>query len=192
MKKAIVILLVLVLCLSFAACKGEKVAEDKTEPALKITETEENIPESTTQKSDALKLAYEGKITDLSINIGSKLQDVIAQYGEPIGLDNFEGTSYISYEVVDIILDRIIEDTKSEANVSGIIVSEGYSLYGVKVGMSPETIKLYLGAPSKEVFETDTEGEMWKMEYDCGEYLLSFYSANKDSATVSAYLSKKQ
>lgn len=192
MKKAVIILLILVLCLNFAACKAEKASEDKTEPVSKITETKDNTSKPTLPQNNALQLAYEGKVTGLSIGIGSKLQDAIAQFGEPVALDNFEGTSYISYEVLDIILDRIVEDTKSEAYISGVIVSEGYELYGVKVGMSPAQIKAELGTPTQELLETDDEGEIWKMEYDCGEYLLSFYSDNKEAATVSAYLSKKQ
>ncbi|MGB7604654.1 MAG: hypothetical protein WBL93_04170 [Lutisporaceae bacterium] len=192
MKKVIVILLVLALCLSFVSCKAEKVIEDKNVPASNTTETVENTPAPIPQNDDALKLAREGKITGLSIQIGSKLQDAVAQLGEPIGFDNFEGVSYVSYEVIDLMLDKIIEDTKSEANISGIIMSEGYELYGVKVGMSPAQIKVMLGTPTQELLETDAEGDMWKMDYDCGEYLLSFYSADKDTATVSAYLSKKQ
>lgn len=192
MKRIIVILLVLALCLSFVSCKAERVTEDKALPASNSNETVENTPTPIPTNNDALKLAREGKITGLSINIGSTLQDAIAQLGEPIGFDSFEGTSYVSYEIMDLMLDRIIEDTKSEANISGIIMSEGYELYGVKVGMGTAQIKATLGTPTQELLETSSDGDMWRMDYDCGEYLLSFYSADKDAATVSAYLSKKQ
>lgn len=191
MKKVVVILLVLALSLSFASCKAEKTIENKTIPAAKTTDSTESAP-AAVQENYALKAAREGKVTGLNIGIGSTLQDAVAQLGEPTALDYFEGTSYVSYELVDLILDRIIEDTKAETNITGIILAEGYELYGVKVGMTPSGIKEVLGAPSKEEVETDPEGDMWRLDYDCGGYLLSFFANDKDSPTLSAYLSKKQ
>lgn len=193
MKKVIVILLVLALSFSFVSCKAEKASEKNTEPVSNTTEKVEPAPApAPAQENDALKTAREGKVTGLNIGIGSTLQEAIAQMGEPSALDYFEGTSYVSYELVDLILDRIIDDTKTEASITGIILSEGYELYGVKVGMTPEEIKGILGAPTKEELENDPEGSTWRLDYDCGTYLLSFFSADQNSSTLSAYLSIKQ
>jgi hypothetical protein len=196
LKKIIVILLVLVLSFSFVSCKADKTSGNNAAPAVKPAENtvtpQPATPQAAAPVNEALQPAREGKVTGLSIGIGSTLQEAIAQMGEPTALDNFEGTSYVSYELVDLILDKIIDDTKAEASVTGIILSEGYELYGVKVGMTPAQIKEILGTPTNEEMENDSESTTWRMDYDCGDYKLSFYANDKDSATVSAYLSKKQ
>lgn len=211
MRKVLVILLVLTLSLSFVSCNKEKKNENDAAPVQQTEQSGGNAPVQQSQEEpektpdavpvetpapaqnvEALELARQGKVTGLNVGIGNKLQDAVSELGEPITLDYYEGTSFVSYEVVDLMLDRIIEDTKSEAYISGIIVAEGYSLYGVKVGMSPEAIKLYLGEPATEGQEADGEGELWKMDYDCGDYTLSFFATGEDSATLSAYLSKKE
>lgn len=199
MKKVIVILLVLVLSLSFTSCKADKINTANAAELPKSGQSEEassapapvTIPQ-TPVNDKALELAHQGKVTGLNIAIGATLQETIAQMGEPTALDNYEGASYVSYELVDFILDRVIDDTKAEANVTGVILSGGYELYGVKVGMTPEEIEAVLGTPSSADIDTTSETETFRIDYDCGDYQLSFFANDKGSATVSAYLSKKQ
>lgn len=191
MKKLIAITMILTITITAAACESKATSSDKTEvpkPAQIETQTQNKPDEK--QIVGPMKLAYEGKIDNLQIGVGDKLQNVISVLGEPSELNHFEGSSYISYQDVSFMLDRIVETTKDEATILGIVVSEGYELYEVKVGMKSDEIKNVLGAAAQEYQEGEEEGDAWKLEYNCGDYLLTFFFNDKDSPSTSAYLSK--
>jgi len=191
MKKILIITLVLALTITASSCKAKAVSGVEPVPETpKPPQTEtQKLPEE--KLVDGPKsLAYEGKIDDLQIGVDDRLKDVVAALGEPVELAHFEGSSYISYQNVSFMLDKIVEGTSDEARVSGIIVSEGYELYGIKVGMTPEEIKNILGAAEQEYKDGEGEEEMWKLEYNCGDYKLTFFFDDNNSPSTSAYLSK--
>jgi hypothetical protein len=189
MKKVITIIVVLTTIIS-TSCSA-KVTNGETEP-IKPAQTE-NKPQSKPEEkliNSPLRLAYEGRIDNLQVAVGNKLGDVIAQLGEPDELAHFEGSTYISYQNTSFMLDRIIDNTSDRADVLGIIVSEDYELYGVRVGMTIDEIKKILGAAEQEYKDGEADEEMWKLEYHCGDYKLTFFFDDKSSPSTSAYLSK--
>ncbi|MDF2531771.1 MAG: hypothetical protein K0Q65_1352 [Clostridia bacterium] len=191
MKKFMIITLVLAMTITAASCKAKAVSGVDTVPETpKPTQTEvQKLPEDKVV-GDTMKLAYEGKMDHLQIGVNDRLKEVVEALGEPMELAHFEGASYISYANVSFMLDKIVEDTSDEAKVTGVIVSEGYELYGVKVGMKPEEIKNILGAGEQEYKDGESEEEMWKLEYNCGDYKLTFFFNDNNSPSTSAYLSK--
>jgi hypothetical protein len=195
MKKIIALTLIAAITIAASSCSTKTTSGiDKSPEATKPTQTEtqpqaQNKPEEKPIEGPK-SLAFEGKIDNLKVGVGDELKEVIAALGEPVELAHFEGSSYISYENVNFMLDKIVESTSDEAVVLGIIVSEGYELYGVKVGMNPGEIKNVLGAAEQEYKDGEGDEEMWKLEYNCGEYKLTFFFNDKESPSTSAYLSK--
>ena len=191
MKKFIIITLVLAITIAGSSCKAKAVSGvNNSTDAPKSVQTEtQNKPVEKTLEG-LRSLAYEGKIDNLQIGVGDRLKEVIAALGEPNELANFEGSSYISYQDISFMLDKIVESTGDEAHVLGIIVSEGYELYGVKIGMTAAEIKNILGAAEQEYKDGEGDEEMWKLEYNNGDYKLTFFFNDKKSPGTSAYLSK--
>lgn len=188
MKKLIIITLVLTTIIS-SSCTPQATSKlDNTPNTPKPAQTP-NMPEKKVVDGP-MALAYEGKIDNLQVGVGAKLQETIETMGEPIELAHFEGSSYISYQNISFMLDKIVETTSENAEVLGIIVSEGYELYGVKVGMTPAEIKNILGAAEQEYKDGEGDEEMWKLEYNCGDYNLTFFFQDKAGQSTSAYLSK--
>lgn len=193
MKKFMILTLVLVVAVTASSCKAETalgldIKLGAPEPAQTATQ---NKPEEKVIQGK-LEPVYEGKIDNLEFSIGDSLEKVIAELGEPLELAYFEGSSYIRYENLSFMLDKVIEKTSDEAAVSGIIISEGSELYGVKVGMTPNEIKNILGAASQEYKDGEGDEEMWKLEYQCGDYSLTFFFNDSSSPSTSAYLNKLQ
>jgi uncharacterized protein involved in high-affinity Fe2+ transport len=190
MKKNMIIILILITIMS-SSCNAKAtsgIAAETPKPEKTATQPQVNPEEKLID--GPLKLAYEGKIDNLQVGVGNKLKDVIGQLGEPVELANFEGSSYVTYQNISFMLDKIVESTSDSADIMGIIASEGYELYGVKVGMTPDEIKKILGAAEQEYKDGEDEGDMWKLEYTCGEYKLTFFFIDKSSPSTSAYLSK--
>ncbi len=175
------------------SCSKAPVANipQNTDPTPKpaVTQPDNNSINKETAVEGALQPASQGKMTGLQIAIGSTLKEAVDQLGEPIEVQPFEGTSYLSYDDMNIMLDRIVDSTAENAVVSGISVFNNYKLYGVTVGMGMDEIKQILGVPNQEYSDSVEDGGMWKMEYLCGDFQLTFYAENKNSATTAAYLS---
>lgn len=184
MRKFMIIVLVFI-TVTAASCNEKTVVEvDNTPETPKQVQAEEKLNEG------KMELAYEGKIDKLQAGVGDRLAKVIEELGEPLELANFEGSSYISYQNFTFILDKVIEKTSDEAEIFGIVISEGYEIYGVKVGMTPDEIKNILGAANQEYKDGEGDEEMWKLEYPCGNYSLTFFFNDNSSPSTSAYLSK--
>lgn len=193
MKRFIIITLILIITITASSCKAETAlgVDIKLGTPTPTQAVEQNKPEERLEEPK-LELAYEGKIDNLQFGIGDRLEKVITELGEPVELAYFEGASYISYQDLSFMLDKVIEKTSDEAVISGIIISEGYELYGVKVGMTPNEIKSILGAANQEYKDGEGDEEMWKLEYQCGDYSLTFFFNDSNSPSTSAYLNKVQ
>ena len=195
MKKILIAALVLGVTMSASAC-SEKPASGLSDkvPETKPAQTENAGAAKPEEQSGQgpMQLAFEGRVEGIEAGVGSRLQQVIAELGEPIELGHFEGSSFVSYENMTFMLGEIVESTNEDAEVTGIIASEGYKLYGVQVGMTMDEIKNILGAAQQEYKEGEDEGDVWKLEYLCGDYLLTFYFTDKASPSTSAYLSRLQ
>jgi hypothetical protein len=193
MKRVMIITLILSISITASSCSAKAAAnlEGAKETPKPVQAVEQIKPEESLKKV-GIELAYEGKIDSLEFGIGDKLEKAIAEMGEPVELAYFEGSSYISYENLSFMLDKVIEKTSDEAAISGIIISEGYDLYGVKVGMTPNEIKSILGAANQEFKDGEGDEEMWKLEYQYGDYSLTFFFNDSSAPSTSAYLSKLQ
>ena len=197
MRRFIIITLVLIVAITTSSCNVKSVfGVDVKVGTPKPVQTEvQNKPEDKQVEKlieGKMDLAYEGKIDNLQSGVGDSLEKVIAELGEPLELAYFEGSSYISYENISFMLNKTIDKISDEAAISGIIISEGYELYGVKVGMTPSEIKSILGAANQEYKDGEDGEEMWKIEYKCGDYSLIFFFNDSTSPSTSAYLSKLQ
>lgn len=192
MKKLIITTLILGVAVTASACGTKPASSVENPPQPKPVQTEAPAPIKTAEKNvdGPLKLAYEGKVTNVQIGLGASLQEVISVMGEPIELGHFEGSSFVNYENITFMLSEVVEDTTGKAEIIGIIASEGYELYGIKVGMSMAEIKQVLGAAQQEYKDNEDEGGMWILEYQCGDYKLTFYFIDQVSPSTSAYLSK--
>lgn len=190
MRRFIIIVLIFISIIA-SSCKANAVVDvDITPETAKSGQTEvQNKPEEKIIEGK-MELAYEGKIDNLQVGVGDRLAKVIEELGEPLELAYFEGSSYISYENLSFMLDKVIEKTSDEATIFGIVISEGYEIYGVKVGMTPNEIKSILGAADQEYKDGEGDEEMWKLEYTSGDYSLTFFFNDKSSSSTSAYLSK--
>lgn len=188
MRKFIIVVLVLI-SITASSCKAKAVVDVDVipEPPKPVQTEEQNKP-----KEDGMELAFEGKIDNLQVGVGDTLSEVISELGEPMELAHFEGSSYVSYKNFSFMLGKVIEKTSDEATISGIVISEGYEIYGVKVGMTPNEIKSILGAADQEYKDGEGDEEMWKLEYACGDYSLTFFFNDNSSPSTSAYLSKLQ
>jgi hypothetical protein len=190
MRRLIFITLILIMILASSCKAKDVVGVDNTPETPKPVQTEEQNKPVKESKEGRMDLAFEGKINNLQVGVGDRLAKVISELGEPMDLAYFEGSSYVSYENVSFMLDKVIEKTSDEATVFGIVVSEGYEIYGTKVGMTPDEIKSILGAADQEYKDGEGDEVMWKMEYSCGDYNLTFFFDDNKSPSTSAYLSK--
>jgi hypothetical protein len=193
MKRLMLITIIISISITASSCSAKAAAnQDSTLETPKPVQTVEQMKPEESLKKVGIELAYEGKIDNLEFGIGDRLEKVIAEMGEPLELANFEGSSYVRYESLSFMLNKVIEKTSDEAAISGIIISEGNDIYGVKVGMTPNEIKSILGAASQEYKDGEGEEEMWKLEYQCGDYSLTFFFNDSSSPSTSAYLSGQQ
>lgn len=192
MKKRPMAILIAATLMFAVSCSKAPVANipQNADPAPKPAVTQPDNSSKPEEPEGPLLAASQGKITGLQIGVDSSLKEALGELGEPVELDHFEGTSYLSYENMNIMLDRIIDNTQEEALVSGISVFNDYELYGVKIGMKADEIKSILGVPNQEYADNVEDGGMWKMEYLCGDFQLTFYAENKNSPTTAAYLSR--
>jgi hypothetical protein len=190
MRRLIFITLILIMILASSCKAKDVVGVDNTPETPKPVQTEEQNKPVKESKEGRMDLAFEGKINNLQVGVGDRLAKVISELGEPMDLAYFEGSSYVSYENISFMLDKVIEKTSDEATVFGIVVSEGYEIYGTKVGMTPDEIKSILGAADQEYKDGEGDEEMWKMEYSCGDYSLTFFFDDNKSPSTSAYLNK--
>jgi hypothetical protein len=190
-KLQITILIAAALILAVSCKEADTLSPQKSEPDTKpaITQPDKEPVQAKELEVGPLKDVSKGKITGLQIGIGSPLQAVIAELGEPAELEHFEGTSYLSYPHMNIMLDRVADSTKEEALVAGISVFDDYSLCGVKIGMTAQEIQRILGAPDQEYLDSEEEG-IWRLEYIRGAFQLTFYAEGQKAATTAAYLSR--
>lgn len=192
MRRIIIISLVLVIAITATSCKAKTVIGVDNKPETpKPVQTEQNKPVEKTNE-DPMKLAFEGKIDKLQVGVGDRLANAVLELGEPLELAYFEGSSYISYQNLSFMVDKVIEKISDEATISGIVVSGGYEIYGVKIGMTPDAIKSILGAADQEYKDGEGDEQMWKLEYKCGAYNLTFFFNDSSSPSTSAYLSKQK
>ena len=189
MRKIMIITLILI-SITASSCKAKAVVAGDIVPEIpKPVQTEvQNKPVEKVIEGP-MKAAFEGRVDNLGVRVGDKLEIAISELGEPVELAHFEGSSYISYPKYSFMLDKVIEKISDEAIISGIVVSEGHEVYGVKIGMTPSEIKSILGAADQEYKDGEGEEKMWKMEYLCGDYSLTFFFNDNNAPSTSAYLS---
>lgn len=180
--------------MTVASCKATNVTKPDDipkEPEKVQSQTPAPQSPDSSIPQEPLQAIAEGKIEGLNVGIGSSLQAVVEELGEPASLEYFEGTSFASYDKINFILDKMIQDTSAAAKVTGISVSEGYQLFGVTVGMKAEEIKSILGAADQEYKDNADEGDMWKLGYISGDYVLTFYFDDRNSPSTAAYITYK-
>lgn len=187
------------LIILITGCSSGKTTPQNTKPAsetnknitppVKQSETPaptEKVPADSQSKvkspngKNLLKPASEGKMDGVEFKIGSSYKEITDMLGNPKNKSTFNGGEVLTYGDASYI---ITPDTKV---VVGIMVKNGKTLYGVKVGMKTSDIKKVLGNPDFEG-EDEMEG-MWNLSYKAGDNTVLFTAVEKDGPTNIAIL----
>ncbi|WP_105615001.1 DUF4309 domain-containing protein [Vallitalea okinawensis] len=153
----------------------EKPVVDKVEKSDEIKEVEES------EMLDPLQGIEGGELENVRFGLGTKLEDIATELGEPDQEGWFSGY-YINYDDIFYFGDG----SDRTGSVSLISVRNNHELLGVKLGMTTEEIIEVLGSPDLQGFiDSDAElsGGSWYISYIRNGYVLSFYSDNMNEKT---------